>query len=91
MQHYSNYGFILIGALIEKTRGMNYEDYVRKNVFEPSGMASMDSLPESVSVPGCLVDCVNQGRKLVPNTCLLPWRGTSATGGLTRLLAISGA
>ncbi|MBT1155292.1 beta-lactamase family protein [Aminobacter anthyllidis] len=80
-QRYSNYGFILLGALIEKASGMSYEDYVRKNVFAPAGMMSTGSLPETEPVPGRSIGYLNQGGKLVPNTDTLPWRGTSAGGG----------
>ncbi|WP_395447597.1 serine hydrolase domain-containing protein [Aminobacter sp. UC22_36] len=80
-QSYSNYGFILLGALIEKASGMSYDDYVRKNVFEAAGMASTGSLPESEMVSGRSVGYINQGGKLVPNTGTLPWRGTPAGGG----------
>ena len=48
---YSNYGFVLLGALIEAVSGQSYYDYVRQNVFRPAGMTSTDSLPESVDVP----------------------------------------
>jgi CubicO group peptidase (beta-lactamase class C family) len=48
---YSNYGFVLLGALIEAVSGESYYDYVRENVFRPAGMTSTDSLPESEDVP----------------------------------------
>ncbi|WP_165915788.1 serine hydrolase domain-containing protein [Aminobacter aminovorans] len=80
-QLYSNYGFILLGALVEKVGGMSYDDYVEKNVFEPSGMTSTGSLPESETVPGLAIGYLNEGGRLVPNTATLPWRGTSAGGG----------
>lgn len=35
---YSNPGYVLLGYLIEKTSGMPYQDYIRKNVLEPLGM-----------------------------------------------------
>ena len=48
---YSNYGFLLLGAVIEKVSGQTYYDYVREHVFKPAGMNSTDSLPESAPVP----------------------------------------
>ncbi len=39
---YSNAGFILIGALIEKASGQNYFDYVRDHIFKPAGMVNTD-------------------------------------------------
>jgi CubicO group peptidase (beta-lactamase class C family) len=35
---YSNSGYVLLGHIIEKASGVSYEEYVRKNVFEPLGM-----------------------------------------------------
>lgn len=35
---YNNSGYILLGAIIEAVSGMPYEDFVRRNIFEPLGM-----------------------------------------------------
>jgi D-alanyl-D-alanine carboxypeptidase len=37
-QAYSNGGFVLLGAIIERVSGMSYHDYVREKVFQPAGM-----------------------------------------------------
>jgi D-alanyl-D-alanine carboxypeptidase len=80
---YSNYGFLLLGVIIEKLSGQGYYDYVREHVFKPAGMASTDSLPESEAVPGRSVGYMRDGGGAAwkPNTDTLPWRGTSAGGG----------
>lgn len=78
---YSNYGFVLLGAIIEKVSGMSYYDYVRAKVFKPAGMTSTDSLPETENVPNRSVGYMRQDGKWVPNTDTLPWRGTAAGGG----------
>jgi CubicO group peptidase (beta-lactamase class C family) len=39
---YSNAGFILLGAIIEKASGQSYYDYVREHIFKPAGMAHTD-------------------------------------------------
>ncbi len=42
---YSNYGFVLLGALIEKVTGMSYYDYVRSHIFQPAGMSPRIHFP----------------------------------------------
>jgi D-alanyl-D-alanine carboxypeptidase len=49
---YSNYGFVLLGRIIELTSGQSYYDYVRDHIFKPAGMKSTDNLPEEPRVPG---------------------------------------
>lgn len=78
---YSNYGYILLGLIIEKASGMSYYDYVREKVFAPAGMTSTDSLPENESVPRRSVGYMRRNGQWKPNTDTLPWRGTSAGGG----------
>jgi D-alanyl-D-alanine carboxypeptidase len=80
-QRYSNYGFVLLGAIIEKVSGMSYYDYVRSKVFQPAGMTSTDSLSESEKVPNRSVGYTREGSAWAPNTDTLPWRGTAAGGG----------
>ncbi len=36
---YANINYDLLGKIIEKVSGLSYEDYVRKNIFEPLGMS----------------------------------------------------
>jgi CubicO group peptidase (beta-lactamase class C family) len=79
--HYSNYGFILLGAIIERVSGMSYYDYVSTRIFQPAGMASTASVPENESVPRRAVGYMAGEAGRVANTDTLPWRGTSAGGG----------
>ena len=37
---YSNYGYILLGSVIEEVSGQSYYDYVEQNIFRPTGMTS---------------------------------------------------
>ena len=78
---YSNYGFLLLGVLIERVSGQSYYDYVRDHIFAPAGMALTDSLPETGSVKGRSVGYTNEDGEPKPNTDTLPYRGTSAGGG----------
>jgi CubicO group peptidase (beta-lactamase class C family) len=79
---YSNYGFILLGAIVEKVSGQSYYAYVRDHVYAPAGMTESGSLPEDVDVPNRSVGYTNaRNGDSRPNTDMLPYRGTSAGGG----------
>ena len=78
---YSNYGFVLLGAVIEKVSGESYYDYVRKHVYDPAGMTSTGSEPESTAVADRSIGYTDENGKLQPNTDTLPYRGMSAGGG----------
>ena len=39
---YSNTGMLIAGAVIEKASGMDYFDYVRRNIYAPAGMTNTD-------------------------------------------------
>jgi len=39
---YSNTGFLVLGAVIEKISGQSYYDYVRENIYKPAGMINSD-------------------------------------------------
>jgi D-alanyl-D-alanine carboxypeptidase len=79
---YSNYGFLLLGLVIEKASGQSYYDYVRDHVYKPAGMGSTDSLPEEEIVPDRSIGYMKEGSpQWRPNTDTLPPRGTSAGGG----------
>jgi len=78
---YSNYGMVLLGAIIERVSGLSYFDYVRTHVFEPAGMKSTGSLPESATVPKRSTGYMRSNDAWVPNTDTLPWSGTAAGGG----------
>ncbi|HET9803560.1 MAG TPA: serine hydrolase domain-containing protein, partial [Candidatus Acidoferrum sp.] len=82
---YSNYGFLLLGLIVQKASGQDYYEYVREHIFEPAGMTRSDSLPEEQSVPGRSVGYMrsDDGKSWKPNGDTLPYRGTSAGGGYT--------
>ncbi|HVO74950.1 MAG TPA: serine hydrolase domain-containing protein [Ignavibacteriaceae bacterium] len=41
---YTNIGYMLLGAVIEKITGGSYEDYIRQNILQPLGMNQTDFL-----------------------------------------------
>jgi CubicO group peptidase (beta-lactamase class C family) len=80
---YSNYGFLLLGVIVERVSGQSYYDYVRDHIFKPAGMTGSGSEPENVGVNGRATGYMLKGGAWVPNTDTLPYRGTSAGGGYT--------
>ncbi len=79
---YSNYGFLLLGVVIERVSGKSYYEYVRENVYAPAGMSSTASLAEDENVPGRSIGYTSFGGGTVhSNVDTLPYRGTSAGGG----------
>ncbi|HZQ96209.1 MAG TPA: serine hydrolase domain-containing protein [Candidatus Sulfotelmatobacter sp.] len=79
---YSNYGFLLLGVVIEKVSGQSYYDYVRDHIYKPAGMEATASDPENQPVSGRSVGYTKMDSPAWrPNTDTLPYRGTSAGGG----------
>jgi CubicO group peptidase (beta-lactamase class C family) len=56
---YSNVGYILLGAIIEKVSGENYFDYVRNHIFKPSGMANTDFYETDIDTPNLATGYTN--------------------------------
>ena len=78
---YSNYGFLLLGLVIENVSAQDYYDYVRDHIFKPAGMNSTGSLPEDQAVANRAIGYTKLGGELRTNSDTLPYRGTSAGGG----------
>jgi D-alanyl-D-alanine carboxypeptidase len=79
---YSNYGFLLLGVVVERVSGKSYYDYVREKVYAPAGMNSTGSLAEDENVPERSIGYTSfGGGELHANGDTLPYRGTSAGGG----------
>lgn len=55
MWSYSNTGFVLLGAIVEKVSGADYFDYVRDHVFKPAGMVNTDSYDMEIPVPNLAI------------------------------------
>jgi CubicO group peptidase (beta-lactamase class C family) len=82
---YSNFGFVLLGAIIQRVSGEDYYDYVQNHIFRPAGMNDTGSLPENVRVAGRVQGYTQKDGKWLLNTDTLPWRGTPAGGGYSTL------
>jgi CubicO group peptidase (beta-lactamase class C family) len=80
---YKNYGYILLGALIEKVSGQSYYDYVQERVFRPAGMTHT-GYPLREAMSGVAVGYTRgDSGGLRDSGDQLPWRGTPAGGGVS--------
>jgi CubicO group peptidase (beta-lactamase class C family) len=86
---YSNSGYIVLGLIIEAATGQSYYDYVRQNIFEPSGMADTGAYELDADVPNLAKGYTrfdlahNDLGELRDNSFLMPMRGGSAGGGFS--------
>ena len=79
---YSNYGFMLLGAIIERVTGKSYYEVVAERIHGPAQMTATGSEPEESVVAGRAVGYMRPGGALlVSNAMTLPYRGTPAGGG----------
>jgi D-alanyl-D-alanine carboxypeptidase len=79
---YSNLGYILLGAMIERVTRRSYYDYVRDVVFEPAGMTRTGSLPEDAAVEGRAIgyDRPPGTRERISAMPFIDYRGLAAGG-----------
>jgi D-alanyl-D-alanine carboxypeptidase len=80
---YSNYGFVLLGAILENASGQDYYTLLQEKVFAPAGMTRTGAEPESSPVEGRAVAYRRDGEAWVDASATLPWRGMAAGGGYT--------
>ncbi len=79
---YSNGGYIVLGAIIEKVTGQSYYDFVRERIFKPAGMENTDSYEVDANVPNLATGYLrNEKGERVSNVYTKPARGSSAGGG----------
>ena len=91
-QQYSNGGYVLLGAIIEKASGEDYFDYVRRHITGPLGMKDTEHSPAGDDpriasgytrerLPGVAADASGWA----DNTPSRPYRGSAAGGGYSTL------
>jgi CubicO group peptidase (beta-lactamase class C family) len=84
---YSNAGFVVLGAIIERISAMDYFEHVRRNLYAPAGMHDTDAYERDQPVPNLAVGYTNMGPTGLdlgppqPNTPTLPLKGGPAGGG----------
>jgi CubicO group peptidase (beta-lactamase class C family) len=52
---YSNAGFMVLGAVVERVSGENYFDYVRNHVYKPAGMINTDAYEMDRDTPNLAI------------------------------------
>ena len=82
---YSNYGFVLLGAIIEEVSGKDYYEYVAENILKPAEMPNtnwpnVDDLA-NIAIPYT----TNKYDFLLSAIETLPWRGNPAGGGVSTI------
>ena len=77
---YSNYGFVLLGAIIERVTGHSYFDAVTELVYAPAHMTSTSSPIWNEGV-GAVGYTRWRSDDWAPNLDVLPYRGMAAGGG----------
>jgi CubicO group peptidase (beta-lactamase class C family) len=80
---YSNYGFILLGRIIEAVTGHDYYAVIEEKVLRPAGMTRTGYAPENLPVPGRAIPYTSRDGRLVDISSRYPWRGLPAGGGYT--------
>ena len=48
---YSTYSYVVLGVIIEKVSGMPYEEYMKKNIWDPAGMRCTSVEKRGIEIP----------------------------------------
>lgn len=81
---YSNAGYVVLGAIIEKLSGQDYYSYVREHIYQPAGMSDSDSYSKRDTVENMAEGYTGLGMprgQWKNNVDTRPLRGFPAGGG----------
>ena len=79
-QKYGNYGYIVLGRMLEVLSGQDFETYIRQHVLAPANMRQTGFVECSDPAPDIAVGYVEVSGKRVRNCETLPSRGFAAGG-----------
>jgi CubicO group peptidase (beta-lactamase class C family) len=88
-RQYSNGGYVVLGAIVEKVSGEDYHEYVRRHVYAPAGMTATDSYEADTVVPNLAEGYTHRWQRGADvgegprrrNIYSRPARGSAAGGG----------
>ena len=82
-EQYSNGGYVLLGAIIEKVSGQSYYDYVKESIFNVAGMTNTDSFETNKMPDNTAIGYTksNLQSNWMSNVKFRPFRGSAAGGG----------
>ncbi len=87
-EEYSNGGYVVLGAVIEKVSGQSYYAYVREHIFKPLGMDATDSYEADVPTANLASGYTTRGGERETDDAMRrnniytrPARGSAAGGG----------
>jgi CubicO group peptidase (beta-lactamase class C family) len=86
-QQYSNGGYVLLGAIIEKVSGEDYYGYMRRHVYEPLGMKDTDHYASDQGMANLAAGYTKEDGAAAwhDNGSTRPMRGSPAGGGYSTL------
>ena len=86
---YSNSGFMLLGAIIEKVSGQDYYSYVQEHIYKPAGMNDTGFYEPGKEIPNLAIGYTKMtpqgqpGDEIRDNTSLREVKGGPAGGGFS--------
>jgi CubicO group peptidase (beta-lactamase class C family) len=80
-EEYSNYAYVLLGAILEEVTGKSYHQLIQESILQPVGMNDTGTEPETSVESQIAVAYTMSEKGLIDARDTLPWRGTAAGGG----------
>lgn len=77
---YSNSGYALLAAVVERASGMPFDDYLRTALFDPAGLDHTGRLTVGEQAPDIAVGYTGYAPEITPRGCVHPSWHTGAGG-----------
>jgi len=78
---YSNTGYVVLGAVIQKVTGSAWDEFLASDVFRPAGMTATSGRRPPIGTAGIATGYLKRDRAWIDNDSLLAGHGTPAGGG----------